>query len=285
MPEDREILRKVWEGRVAARITLAEEDVSTLGQPDPHYLMLPRLSYFPVVLDKVRKSFQRFITPELKENEVWLEFEGTALKLQYPIGVLYDLHNRECESPWHITLHFSDRPTTLVSLPCRDSMESQFVSSLKEADALKHNCSVMNSLQGRDQKQLWLSLISDKFDQFWSVNQKLMDCKGGSSTAAFRYVPFKVHFNTPDPNNPPGSGGPVCVRASVMRLCKPVTESAQPVLLQHLVEDTLQDVLQPDDVLLVQGVTPPLDTPLLWLSQHLSYADNFLHFSVRRPVR
>lgn len=25
------------------------------------------------------------------------------------------------------------------------------------------------------------------------------------------------------------------------------------------------------------GLTPPLDTPLQWMSEHLSYPDNFLH--------
>ena len=27
----------------------------------------------------------------------------------------------------------------------------------------------------------------------------------------------------------------------------------------------------------IQGVEPDLDTPVLWLSEHLSYPDNFLH--------
>ena len=53
MLEDREILRQVWEGRVAACVCLASEDISTLGQPDPQYLMLPRISYFQIVLEKV----------------------------------------------------------------------------------------------------------------------------------------------------------------------------------------------------------------------------------------
>lgn len=53
MLEDREMLRQVWDGRIAACVALAGEDISTLGQPDPHYLMLPRISYFPVILEKV----------------------------------------------------------------------------------------------------------------------------------------------------------------------------------------------------------------------------------------
>lgn len=28
------------------------------------------------------------------------------------------------------------------------------------------------------------------------------------------------------------------------------------------------------------GITPPLETPLQWMSEHLSYPDNFLHLVV-----
>ena len=30
----------------------------------------------------------------------------------------------------------------------------------------------------------------------------------------------------------------------------------------------------------VQGIEPNLNTPVLWLSEHLSYPDNFLHICV-----
>lgn len=53
MAEDREILREVWDGRVAVCVQLASEDCNTLSAPDPYYLMVPRLSYFPLVTDKV----------------------------------------------------------------------------------------------------------------------------------------------------------------------------------------------------------------------------------------
>ena len=52
--EDREILRHVWEGRVAACITLAETDTMLIAKPDPHYLMLPRMSYMMLIIDRVR---------------------------------------------------------------------------------------------------------------------------------------------------------------------------------------------------------------------------------------
>ena len=49
--EDREVLREVWEGRVPAVFRLSEDDC--VENPDPTYLLLPRLSYLPLATDKV----------------------------------------------------------------------------------------------------------------------------------------------------------------------------------------------------------------------------------------
>ena len=53
MAEDREILREVWQGRIPVAFSLSQDDVHTMGQPDPYHLMLPRLSYVTVIFDKV----------------------------------------------------------------------------------------------------------------------------------------------------------------------------------------------------------------------------------------
>lgn len=53
MANDREILREIWEGKLPVCFQLDENEVYELQQPDPFYLMVPRLSYFPLVIDKV----------------------------------------------------------------------------------------------------------------------------------------------------------------------------------------------------------------------------------------
>ena len=45
------------------------------------------------------------------------------------------------------------------------------MSSLKEADQLKHSGKVVSLMQKKDHNQLWLGLTSDKFDQFWAINR------------------------------------------------------------------------------------------------------------------
>lgn len=46
--------------------------------------MVSRLSYFPLVMDKVIKHLQRFVS-ETKQsaNDLWLDFEGIPLKWFY----------------------------------------------------------------------------------------------------------------------------------------------------------------------------------------------------------
>ena len=103
MAEDREILREIWAGRLPICFSLASEEVSTPMAPDPFYLMVPRMTYFPLVTEKVlcnvfliianflvfydtslvlqvRRHFVRCVVPEKQDNEMWLEFEKHPLK-------------------------------------------------------------------------------------------------------------------------------------------------------------------------------------------------------------
>ena len=52
MSEDREVLREVWQGRIPVAFNLAPEDVVSIT-PQTFFVMLPRLSYFALVTDKV----------------------------------------------------------------------------------------------------------------------------------------------------------------------------------------------------------------------------------------
>lgn len=81
MAEDREILRELWDSELAVSFSLSADHITTMQTPDPLFLMLPRVSYFPLLLDRVLKYFSRFVADHLQSgNDVWLEFEGQKLK-------------------------------------------------------------------------------------------------------------------------------------------------------------------------------------------------------------
>jgi len=56
MAEDKEVLREIWEGRLPVCFSLVTEEVSTPMAPDPFYLMISRMTFFPLVTDKVNRK-------------------------------------------------------------------------------------------------------------------------------------------------------------------------------------------------------------------------------------
>jgi len=110
MADDKEVLREIWEGRLPVCFSLATEEVSTPIAPDPFYLMIPRMTYFPLVTEKVRRHFVRCVELEKHDNDMWLEFEKQPLRWHLPVGLLCDLLVSNNELPWQITVHFDKYP-------------------------------------------------------------------------------------------------------------------------------------------------------------------------------
>lgn len=53
MAYDREVLRMTWEGQIALSFQADPYEIVGLQQPENFYLMASRLSYLPLVTDKV----------------------------------------------------------------------------------------------------------------------------------------------------------------------------------------------------------------------------------------
>ncbi|XP_034621847.1 autophagy protein 5 isoform X2 [Trachemys scripta elegans] len=190
MTDDKDVLRDVWFGRIPTCFTLYQDEI-TEREAEPYYLLLPRISYLTLVTDKVKKHFQKVMRQE-DVTEIWFEYEGTPLKWHFPIGLLFDLHASNTALPWNITVHFKNFPEKdLLHCPSKDVIEAHFMACVKEADALKHKSQVINEMQKKDHKQLWMGLQNDKFDQFWAINRKLMEYPPEDS--GFRYIPFRIY--------------------------------------------------------------------------------------------
>ncbi|KAJ8984732.1 hypothetical protein NQ317_004997 [Molorchus minor] len=163
--------------------------------------------------------------------------------------------------PWNLTVHFDKFPEAEVyKFSNKEMVESYFMSCLKEADVLKHRGQIASSMQKKDHNQLWMGLQNDKFDQFWSVNRKLMDCP--SEFDHFKYIPFRCYIDD----------------GYTQILVKPVTEDGRKKTLQDLLNEMFPG--RSNVKIKTHGMYPPLETPLQWLSEHLSYPDNFLHLCV-----
>jgi autophagy-related protein 5 len=275
MAEDREVLREVWDGRVPVSFTLSSDEVVSMQQPDPYYVMVPRVSYFSLVLDKVTKHFSKYLAENKQNsNDIWLDFDGQPVKWNYPIGLNWDLYGSESTLPWNITVHFSNFPEEeLVRCSSRSAIESIFISTIKEAGILKHRGAVMDSLQKKDHNQLWLGLQNDKFDQFWSVNKKLME---NSADRPFNNIPVRVYQT---------DSQSTCFIQKMVKPIKDKETGEQTTLGDFITELRLNPpklhAKEMKPYIVLHGIEPPFETPVQWLSEHMSYPDNFLHLCLR----
>ncbi|XP_069582394.1 autophagy protein 5 isoform X3 [Ranitomeya imitator] len=235
MTDDKDVLRDVWSGRIPACFTLYQDEL-TEREAEPYYvspirLLLPRVSYLTLVTDKVKKHFQKVLRTE-DIGEIWFEFEGIPLKWHYPIGLLFDQHASNTSLPWSITVHFKNFPSKdLLHCQSKEVVEAHFMSSVKEADTLKHKSQVINEMQKKDHKQLWMGLQNDKFDQFWAINRKLMEYlpeEGG-----FRYIPFRIYQATSE-------------RPFVQKLFRPLASDGKPHTLGDLIKEVCPAAVTPE---------------------------------------
>lgn len=165
-------------------------------------------------------------------------------------------------------------------------MESTFMYSLKEADAIKHKTVLVNCMQKKDHIQLWTGLVNYKFEQFWSINRRLM--VPDEDKSHFKAIPFRLYLVVKSKDQ--GSGGDTGQTNTdtplfVQKLIKPVLEDGELARFSHLIEQTLrpsETAMDEDNhQYILHGIHVPLDTPLQWMSEHLSYLDNFLHIIVK----
>ncbi|KAH9381088.1 hypothetical protein HPB48_010760 [Haemaphysalis longicornis] len=153
----------------------------------------------------------------------------------------------------------------LLHCGSRAVVESHFMSAIKEADMLKHRSQVVGTMQKKDHNQLWIGMQNSKFDQFWAINKKLMERIGGE---CFKHIPFRLYM--PD-------------STLVQRLVSPTTPGGEKATMETLLQQVAPQVLSgdgPQHMVITHGIQVPLETPLQWMSEHLSYPDNFLHLCI-----
>ena len=90
-----------------------------------------------------------------------------------------------------------------------------------------------------------------------------MEHSGGE---LFRYIPFKIHQ---------------LHKPFIQFLFRPISDDGRQNTLEDLLKQALPDMsFNPEETkyrILIQGIEPALSTSVQWLSEHLSYPDNFLH--------
>jgi len=198
----------------------------------------------------------------------------------------------------------------------RETVEAHFMSCVKEADQIKHGGRVISAMQKKDHNQLWQGLQNDKFDQFWAVNRRLMEVPttvmptsdgSGETTqiSCFKNIPIRlyegeksmiqklvkptVNVIKTEQKSSADLSKELQEKASISTQEEDIrqeNENEQQILkrlatLGDLLKDMLPERNLSEVNVITQGITPELDTPLQWMSEHLSYPDNFLHIVVK----
>ncbi|VVC90928.1 unnamed protein product [Leptidea sinapis] len=90
MANDREVLREIWDGKLPVCFQLYQDEIMEIQQPDPFYVMIPRLKahYISTVkeADVLKHRSQVMSTMQKKDhNQLWLGLQNVQL-----------LRDREC---------------------------------------------------------------------------------------------------------------------------------------------------------------------------------------------
>ncbi|KAL7677183.1 hypothetical protein ACOME3_003426 [Neoechinorhynchus agilis] len=147
------------------------------------------------------RHFSQFVNPStavsIEPSRLWLQSEGRPVVWHHPIGVIYDLHKQignhstEFENiVLRLIVHLvKDFPfDQLTQLHTDDLLKSNFLYSLKEADAIRTKGKTLREMRDGDFRVLWNSLKSSNFDQYWSVSKKFQ-----LKISNKQEVPYKIH--------------------------------------------------------------------------------------------
>jgi autophagy-related protein 5 len=294
-------LQLCWDAMIPIRISLApNEDVSGIyiRGSRPIYILVPRNLYLPLLSHRIEANFQHVLpthTADIRaeRRETWFDYQGRPLKWQYPVGVLFDLFvTDQTKVPWHITVHFYNFPED-----CLMPMNEMFTSYRKDKDGLGVRHQFLNVLKeachifrGSGGSKAVMMMSEKEQDALWrAVNQvNLQEYKkactslgmGSSSQKSWTCIPIRILWCN--------------ARQEVRFTSRPmqtITQDGSAVLLRDALDtigwwDTLsfggmsEAVTAPALVILTNGITPPLDTPIMWLHQNGHAVDYFLYIIV-----
>lgn len=262
-----------WGGQVAVDVRPAQEDLPQCAVScEAMSFLVCRRSYFTLALQEAQERFWNLLPDNhnFKRKDCWLEYRGVPIKMQHPIGLLFDLLHSGRPLPWALTMHFSPMPSSLVPLPSRESVEGAFMTSLKEAEALKHRGAVINRAAEGELKALKNGLLEGDWEQFRSINCRFMQ-------EPFQFVPVKVlSFDERGAR----------IQSSQLIKVPPAASDGSPTTMEDFVKmEAVEAIVPAGHSLLLQGVRPPPSAEMAWLARHLAYPDNFLHFAVVKEER
>jgi len=280
---DEKTQKLIWGGQVPVIFNLAEREITSMTPPLGLCMLLPRMSYLSLYTKDIRTHFSASAPP--MEDELWFDYNDVPLRWTIPVGTLVDilLQSSKAELPINITVHFQSFPEKKL-LRCKNqfTVRSHFLNAFKEALYLKYESSkLVQGLSQSELNQLWENLTSNKYDDFCGIRNKILKKAENETKDKIKYLPVRLFasgFGSDEtrfdckciqqPVSPESSDGK-----------KHTLESLLKTIVPGLAFD-LETGKQNEVEILIQGINPPLDTPLMWLCDNLCFADQFLYITL-----
>eukprot|EP00730_Choanoeca_flexa_P019119 TRINITY_DN9331_c0_g1_i1.p1 TRINITY_DN9331_c0_g1~~TRINITY_DN9331_c0_g1_i1.p1 ORF type:complete len:215 (+),score=25.63 TRINITY_DN9331_c0_g1_i1:35-679(+) len=148
-----------------------------------------------------------------------------------------------------------------------------FVNRLKEANYIKYHRLDMEVVRNRSStNKLWSALLHDDYDKYSAASVELQ----GDASVWYNSIPFMAYVVSRQSDQ-------VTIKETIQEPFPTSDDDGVAWTLRDLLIWLLPDVFVGtaptgiDERVLIHGVSPPLDTPVQWLAQHLPYPDSFVH--------
>lgn len=268
-----ELREGIWNGKIPLQLSLAPHEA--LGQlPPPMFILIPRMSYLPVISSKIRSHFLSSVA--VHEDCIWFEEgkSGIPLKWETPVGVLYDLLG-DGVLPWRLTVHFQNFPDKeLMRIRGPAVVQQTFFSTLKQAVFLLHNsANPVLDLERNRQLRIWnKAVVEGDLSSWMAVNQALSEPKVSINVKPS--LPVRIYLS--------GFGKGLDLKP-FQRQLRETSDSGitvGEVIFQIL--PGLKNIAPEAFEVVVQGLSVPLKTGVVWLSTQARNPDLYLYIVVRR---
>lgn len=124
----------------------------------------------------------------------------------------------------------------------------------------------MNNIRESENAMLWNGILTRSFDEFWTINRRLMDCNTSKQPLQYKHLAMRI-YKTDKTYIQPFLSAPT------------EDDNSTDITLGELL--TLYSIdMDSGQTILCQGIDIPLDSNVYELSQTMSYPDNFLYLCV-----
>lgn len=217
----------------------------------------------PTVTEAVNSHFQRHAP--IAGARLWFEHNNTPLKWSFPVGVLFDSFDysgRQDKLPWKITVHYFQFPDgDILSFKNPEAVRACFQNQVKESCYLRYgNTSVASKIERDDWLKAWDGLISFNPESVLEVHDSVDD------PDIYKSYAVRVLLCT-------GAGKFRVVRKPISTEHKSLKAALISILPDILFESKATKVV-------IQGVTPDLESPMMLLSRNMCAPDMFLYVCI-----